>query len=149
MRYRQIVEHVQKIAGFKAPEDAQKAISAVSEALAERLSGGLMRKVASQLPKEISSVMDSVPRHEVFGLQEFFNLVAGKLGTAPAEAMHHAEAVLAVLQDAAPVEIWEQVYPELDPEYRKFIDSSAVTGKREGFLIGRVRKSLGRSDKTF
>lgn len=145
MKYSRMLEYVQLIGRFESGEDAGRAILAVSEVLARRLSPEGARKLASQLPREAASAMNSAPGHEIFGMQDFFSRVAEKLGVGPAEAMHHAEVVFGVLQDAAPVEIWERVFKELDPEYIKFINASAVTDKREGFFAGRARKFFGES----
>ncbi len=141
MKYSQVLAHVQKIGHFGSAEDAEKAVLAVSFALAVRVGREIAKKMASQMPKEIASAMSSASGHETFGLQEFFNRVAEKMSAtssgrvSPAEAMHHAEAALAVLQDAMPTEVLEAVFSGLDAEYRKFLDASAVLGKREGLSL--------------
>ncbi len=135
MKYSRILAHVQKIGHFRSVEDAEKAVHAVSAVLAARIGQEEAKKMASQLPKEIAADMYLASGHETFGLQEFFNRVAGKLGAGPAEALHHAEVVLGVLQDAVPTEILETVFAGLDPEYRKFLNASAVLGKREGLSL--------------
>lgn len=146
MKYSLMTELVRKAGRFGTPEEAERAIKAVAEVLACRLSADGSHRLASQLPKEVAAAMNCASEHGNFGLPEFFDRVAEKLGIEPAPAMHHAEAALAVLQDAVPTEVWERVFRELDPEYIRFLNSTAVTGKREGFVLSRAPKSLGRSD---
>ena len=138
MKYSQMLAYVQKIGHFVSEEEAERALLAVSAVLAARISPEGAQKMASQMPKDVASVMSAVSEHDTFALQEFFNRIAGKVGVDQAKAMHHAEVVLGVLQDAMPTEILEVVFSGLDPEYRKFLNASALLGKREGLSLARA-----------
>ena len=138
MKYTEMLAHVQKIGHFGSTEDAGKAIHAVSGVLARRISQKEAQKMASQMPKEVASVMSSVSEHEVFGLQDFFSRIAEEMGIDSAEAMHHAEVVLGVFQDALPTEILEGVFSELGPDYQKFLNASAILSKREGLSLSKA-----------
>lgn len=134
MKYSQIVEFVQKIGHFET-EETEDIIRVVCAAFAQRLSEKAAQKMASQLPKELALVMTSVSGHETFGFPEFFDRIAENLGIDKSSAMHHAEVVLCVLQDAVPTEILERVFSELDPEFIKFLNASAALDKRERFTL--------------
>lgn len=142
MKYSQIVAYVRKIGHFDTEEEAENAICVVARAFAQRLSEKAASKMASQLPGEIASTMTAVSGHGEFGLLDFFNRIAQNLAIGQAEAFHHAEVVLSVLQDALPTEILERVFAGLDPEFRNFLNASAVLDKREGFSLTKAAVRL-------
>ena len=127
MRYDEFVGQVQHRAHLADGGQAVRAIHATLETLGERLVGGEARDLATQLPPEIGYYLhspnwtrSSVPQK--FDLEEFFDRVAMREDARIAQAMHHAQAVIAVLCDAvSPGEI-KDVRAQLPHEFDRLFD---------------------------
>lgn len=103
MNYNQFVSRVRQRAGVRSDTEARAAIEATLTNLAERLAGNEAANLAAQLPLELQPYLPGKTNStatESFGIEEFFNRVAGKEGVDAAEASKHARAVMRTVADA-------------------------------------------------
>jgi uncharacterized protein (DUF2267 family) len=103
-------------------EAAQRAIGAVLETLAERISSGEVRDLVEQLPPELHEPLrrgDSLSHGAArkMSLKEFVRAVAEREGVSPGEAREHARAVLATLREAVTPKEWLDMTAQLPEEY--------------------------------
>ena len=99
MTREQFIDRVQWVGRFDSKRQAEKAIRAVLETLARRLTEKEARHLWHELPPKIEIFVKHERGHEKFGLDEFLDMVAEHEGVAFQDAVHHAEAVLGVLQE--------------------------------------------------
>jgi uncharacterized protein (DUF2267 family) len=78
-------------------EQAERAIQATLETLAERLSAGEARDLADELPGELAGWLHTSGGPEPFRIDEFLRRVAAREGTDIKTAERHARAVFAAL----------------------------------------------------
>ncbi|HSO28044.1 MAG TPA: DUF2267 domain-containing protein [Anaerolineales bacterium] len=101
MQYDEFVGKVQERARLASSGEAVRAIRATLETLDQRLNPGEAQDLAAQLPREIGAFFGGSQQAETFNLNHFFELVSAKEEVDLPDAVHHARAVIAVLQDAA------------------------------------------------
>lgn len=105
---------------------AQRAIEAVLEALAERISGGQADDLAEQLPPELRTPLQlgKVRSHAAarpLSLREFVDLVAEQEGVTPDAAHEHAQAVLSTLRESVSPKELSDTLAQLPDEYRALL----------------------------
>src|SRR5436309_14665285 len=102
MQYDDFVGQVQHRAHLASRGEAVTAIRATLGTLAERLVGGEVKDLASQLPREIGVFLGGVweSTGQRFSLEEFYQRVSLREGVDLPKAIHHAKAVASVLQEA-------------------------------------------------
>lgn len=93
---------VQHRARLSDTAQALQATRSTLSTLAERLDEGAATNVAGQLPREVKDYLTGHGAAQQFGLDEFYERVAQKEGVERPEAVHHARAVLSVVDEAAP-----------------------------------------------
>lgn len=135
MKYNHFIALVKRVGNLRSDAEAEKASLAVLEIFASLLGEKKARNVAAQLPGELRMAMLQVKEHGPFPLPEFFRRIADKEGVPEPEAMAHAQAVLAMLQEAITEGELDSIYPELTPEYQEFLNQSAVAAKSTGHLF--------------
>lgn len=121
MRYDEFVASVQDRANIDTREEAERAIRATLETLAERLLGGEPKDLASQLPPEIAVYLQQ-PFSGVgapFTLSEFFRIVSEREGMPLSEASLHARAVIAVLSESVSMGEIEDIRAQLPHDIRQ------------------------------
>jgi uncharacterized protein (DUF2267 family) len=100
MQHDEFIGQVQSRARLASRGEAEVATRATLETLGERLELGLAENVASQLPLEIGRyLLDSRP-FERISVEDFFDRVSLREGMDRPKAVHHARAVLEVLEEA-------------------------------------------------
>jgi uncharacterized protein (DUF2267 family) len=110
------VDAVARAAGIDR-DDAERAVRATLITLAERISAGEARDLASQLPPELAPWLNVDERSERFDVDEFLRRVAERSGAGEDAALQRARSVLAVLGQAiAPSEL-DDVGSELPKDY--------------------------------
>jgi uncharacterized protein (DUF2267 family) len=110
------VDAVARAAGIDR-DDAERAVRATLITLAERISAGEARDLASQLPPELAPWLNVDERSERFHVDEFLRRVAERSGAGEDAALQRARSVLAVLGQAiAPSEL-DDVGSELPKDY--------------------------------
>jgi uncharacterized protein (DUF2267 family) len=86
--------------GELSRDEADAATRATLKALAERISQGEASDVSQKLPQEFAAELATSSAARPFGVGEFIDKVASQEETSPERAQNHAQAVLAVLQEA-------------------------------------------------
>jgi len=125
MKYDEFIGQVQHRARLDSRGAAVRATRAVLEVLAERIHPGERSNLCAQLPEEIALYLERNPEPERFGLDEFFERVSEHEGSPPSKAVHHARAVISVLQDAVSSGQIEDVRAQLPEEYAPLFESGS------------------------
>jgi uncharacterized protein (DUF2267 family) len=105
-------------------EQAEKAVRATLNTLAERLKGGEPKDLASQLPEELKeTVLLTAGRGSGMHIPapDFVEIVADRENAPPDEARKHIQAVMATLRDAVSEGEFEDVMAQLSPDYRELV----------------------------
>ena len=102
MQFEEFVGEVQNEARLATQGETMRAISATLETLGERRHGDEAENLGAQLPHALASYLRLARKKESFNLQEFFRRISEREGTGVdyPQAVHHARAVIAVLQRA-------------------------------------------------
>jgi uncharacterized protein (DUF2267 family) len=137
---------VEQVAGITRPE-AEQAVRATLETLAERITGGEADDIAAFLPPELRPLLTSAPEPaEGFGLDEFLRRVAEREGVDEAGAREHARAVFVALGVAvAPGELRDMA-AQLPNDFEPLLEAAGV-GRRRALdrdrFVSRVAELAG------
>lgn len=104
-------------------EQAERAIQATFETLAERIDAGEARHLAAELPDEIAPYLATTAPAERFGVDEFLRRVGEREGVDLDTARRHAEAVFTVLQRAVPPQEFSDLSAELPKDFSPLLPS--------------------------
>jgi uncharacterized protein (DUF2267 family) len=104
------------------PAGARRAADAVLETLAERIAGGEVRHLITQLPVELHAPLkrgdaQSHGAARRMSAAEFVLHVAEREGVTPGEALRHARAVFATLREAVPEQEFLDVTAQLPSDF--------------------------------
>jgi uncharacterized protein (DUF2267 family) len=99
MTYEQFITRVQWVGGFDSKRQAERAARATLEILARRIGKAEAGHLLRQVPPKVAAFFRHEKAVERFGVDEFINLVAEHEGVARQDAVHHARAVIGVLQE--------------------------------------------------
>jgi uncharacterized protein (DUF2267 family) len=125
MQYHEFIGQVQHRARLGSTGEAVRATHATLEVLGQRLFGGQANKLASQLPSEVGHYLTEGQVSETFGVEEFFVRVSERENVDLPDAVHHARAVVSVVQEAVtPGEI-DKVRAQLPDEYDPLFESGS------------------------
>ncbi|HEY6542333.1 MAG TPA: DUF2267 domain-containing protein [Ktedonobacteraceae bacterium] len=121
MKTDEFVAEVQRRADIGSQESALDAISATLATLSERLVGGEVKDLASQLPYEIGVYLAQpmAGAGEPFGLDEFFWRISQRAGIDLQEASLRARVVIGVLCEAVTMGEIENVRAQLPGDIRQ------------------------------
>ena len=125
MKQDKFIKQVQNRAQINSPDDAELAIRATLETLAERLAGQEANNTAAQLPKGLAAYLqhDGAGKGDRLSLDEFFQRVSQRENAELPQAKQHARVVIEVLSEAiSPGEIKDirvQLPPEFDPLFKE------------------------------
>ncbi|MFL5839263.1 MAG: DUF2267 domain-containing protein [Thermoleophilaceae bacterium] len=105
-----------------ATEEAEAVVDATLETLAERISGGEVEDLMSELPEELRPPLErgneeSHGAARKMSLEEFVHEVAEREGATPDDAQKHARAVFKALRQAVDEDEFEDVVAQLPDEY--------------------------------
>jgi uncharacterized protein (DUF2267 family) len=103
-------------------ENARRALEAVLEALADRISGGQVDDLARELPAELRPALErgraqSGEAARRLSLAEFVKGIAEREGVTPEQAREHARAVFATLREAISEKEFRDITAQLPDEY--------------------------------
>ena len=107
------------------PENATRA---TLQTLAERLAGGAAENLASELPPHIAGYLLGHPDTEVaeeMTLHEFFQRVSEREGVDLPKSIHHARAVIDVLQEAVSPGQMQNIRAQLPDEWDPLFESGS------------------------
>lgn len=122
----QFVTAVKDRAGLGSDDEAEAAIRATFETLAERIVGDETRHLAAQVPTELADGLDPRGREEgeAFPLEEFVSRVAERAGAGEADGMRLAQAVFDVTADAVTSGEMDDVAAQLPADYEPLLESA-------------------------
>jgi uncharacterized protein (DUF2267 family) len=126
VNYGEFMKDVEERAGLDR-DQAEKAVRATLNTLAERLKGGEPKDLASQLPEELKeTVLLTAGRGSGMRIPvpDFIEIVADREGAPPNEARGHIQAVMGTLRDAVTEGEFDDVMAQLDPEYRELVPAA-------------------------
>lgn len=127
MNYDEFIGQVQHRARLSSRAEAERATRAFLETLAQRLSGGEPKHIASQLPPEIGRYLlePNAGSGTRFGPRDVYELVAMREGVDVPEAAHHARAVASVLREAVSPGVWQNMLAQLPPDLDALMESGS------------------------
>jgi len=100
MKYKDFLGEVHARAHLAELEEAVKATRATLEVFGIRLTKDERDNLKAQLPEEIGIYLAYGGEVERFGLDEFYRRVQEREGVDMPDTIHHAQAVISVLDDA-------------------------------------------------
>ncbi|GAB3329526.1 DUF2267 domain-containing protein [Micromonospora halotolerans] len=117
------------------PGQAEPITRATLETLAERITGGQARDLASQLPEELRGLVDRPTEDpERFGLAEFLERVQSRSGVDRQVATDGAHAVLDTLRESASAKEYGDLVDQLPQEFWQL--TGPGTGRLESRRVG-------------
>lgn len=125
MQFNEFVGHVQNRARLGTEGETMRAIHATLLTLGERLQTNETDHLAAQLPREIGAYLREAEKDERFTLDEFFKRVSKRAATDLPEAVYHARAVIAVLQDAVSPGQLDDVRAQLPEDFALLFESGS------------------------
>jgi uncharacterized protein (DUF2267 family) len=125
MNYDEFTGNVQNRARLASTDEAIKAIRATLETLAERLHGGEAQNLAAQLPEEVGHYLTDSDTSETFDMDEFLERVAKREGVDLPESVHHARAVMTVVQEAVSAGEVADVREQLPDDYAPLFEAGS------------------------
>jgi uncharacterized protein (DUF2267 family) len=117
MNYDDFVGQVQHRARMASTDEAVHIIRNTLKALGERLYGGEVDDLAAQLPEEVGLYLKTAEKEEQYTVKEFLERVAELEKADYPQAVHHARAVMATVQEAITVGELEDLLDQLPAEY--------------------------------
>lgn len=130
MDYDTFVGRVQELAGIEARQEAEAAISATLEVLAERLERALRDHLASQLPGELREHLNRRQYDRPFLLDAFYSRVGSRAELRRPASVARSRAVVAALREAVSTGEWEHWTSGLSPDYAELLGTPP--GRAEG-----------------
>ena len=128
MTYSDFVDRV-KNSCYLTRDEAEVAIRATLQTLAERLEPGVPVKLTGALPPELAFYFRAPrsPLYERFSLEEFYARVRERqgVGTTRVEAVYQARAIAGLLADLLPTPVLNVVRATLPGEFSSLFDSKA------------------------
>ena len=125
MQYRDFIEKVQNRARLGTAGEAVRATHATLEVLGQRLHGGAADNLAAQLPAEVENYLTDSKESQSFGLDEFFERVSVIEKVDLPKAVHHARAVISVVQEFLSQREMEDARAQLPHEYDPLFESGS------------------------
>ncbi|SCL35568.1 Uncharacterized conserved protein, DUF2267 family [Micromonospora nigra] len=130
MNYDTFVDQVAWRTGT-APQRAVELTLATLETLAERLTGGEMLDLATQLPRPLAIVLRPTPHTEAadrFGAAEFVARLARRGGVEEPAARDVARAVFVTLREAVTGGEFDELITQLPRDYRDIVEPALAPG---------------------
>jgi uncharacterized protein (DUF2267 family) len=127
MQFEEFSGQVQHLARLPSQGETTRAIAAVLETLGERLHGDEAEHLAAQLPEGLGAYLRLAKQQESFAVDEFFRRVSEREGAGVdlPQSVHHARAVITVLQQAVSPGGIDHVLAQLPEEWTALFQSGA------------------------
>jgi uncharacterized protein (DUF2267 family) len=140
------MSEVERLTGLSRPE-AERAVRATLETLAERITRGEAEDVAVFLPSELRPLLTAKPEPaEAVSAGEFVRRVAEREGVDKSVARDHVRAIFVALGAAvAPGELRDMA-AQLPKDFEPFLEAAGVGRERElagGLFIRRIAELAG------
>lgn len=145
MTHDEFVGRVQNRAHLASRGDAEMAIRATLETLAERLEGGAADAIASQLPPEIGRHLKTDASFERMELDEFYKRVHSR--ERPSfelpDSVYHARVVLEMVREAVTPGAVEKVRAQLPDEFRTLFEAGSAGHMRADGTVEKETRERG------
>ena len=128
MQYGDFMKDVRERTGLDK-QQAEKAVRATLNTLAQRLAGGEPYDLASQLPEELKETVAFTTGAGAgvhWNAEDFVARVADREGASPEEAREHVRAVFAALSDAVSPGEFEDIVSQLDRSYQALLPAGVA-----------------------
>ncbi|HHX45155.1 MAG TPA: DUF2267 domain-containing protein [Chloroflexi bacterium] len=126
MNFDEFIGQVQSRGRMASQDEALKATRATLGVLGQRLAGGEASDLAAQLPEEIARFLHSDGgTGERFDLDEFFRRVSEREGVDLPVSVHHARAVISVLQEAVSRGEMQDVRAQLPEDFAPLFEAGS------------------------
>lgn len=125
MQYQEFLEQVRQRAHLNDTDQALRASAAVLRTLGERIAGAEPERLAAHLPRELAAFLatdDPIDTPDRFSSDEFLRRVSEGEGVDSTDAVHHAQAVISVLREAAGPEEIDNIRHQLPADYLRLFD---------------------------
>lgn len=131
MKYDEFIKQVQTTAKLNSREEAERAISATLQTLAERIVGDEASNLAAQLPEQIAQYLHGREGEigEGFSVKEFYTRVSQRQGVEPTAVPNHVRAVFSVLNTAVSSGEFAQVRHNLSKDYDELFSPQASSSQ--------------------
>lgn len=141
MKAEEFIAQVRRRARLGSHEEAESAIRATFETLADRLAGNEAEQLAAQLPRELGRYLESnfTGMSQGYTLEEFFRRVSEREGIAEQEAGFHARIVLGLVSEVVTMGEIADVRAQLPPDLAKLFE---VENEGEIPELGRIDSSV-------
>ena len=131
MNHDEFIGQVQHRARLGSTGDAERAVRATFETLAERISDGAAQNLAAQLPHEVG---EHLRRHapaqagtgQQFDLDEFFDRVTEREGVDRPDAAFHARVVLEVADEATTGSLMTKVREQFPAQFDRLFEAGST-----------------------
>lgn len=119
MKYDGFLARVRELGEYNDQDEAADVTNAVLEVLAQRISPGEVKDLASQLPGPLRQVLEQATPQQArsFGIEEFYRRVAERTRARPRTAQWDASAVLTTVADAVTGGELNQIISQLPSSY--------------------------------
>jgi uncharacterized protein (DUF2267 family) len=129
VRYDEFIGAVQQRAGGIPRDEAERATFATLEVLADRITAGEANDLASQLPKPLREALRPLEAEaEPFGLKEFVDRVAQRLGEYSVPPKQLVRAVMTTVREAVTGGEFEDVMAQLPNEFWEVVEPTSWRG---------------------
>jgi uncharacterized protein (DUF2267 family) len=129
MNFDEFIAAVQQRAAGITREEAERAAFATLEVLADRITAGEANDLASQLPKPFKDALRPLKAEaEPFGLKEFVDRVAAKVGETSVPPKELVRAVLTTVREAVTGGEFEDVMQQLPDEFWEVVEPTSWRG---------------------
>ena len=130
MKYDEFLARVRERGEYMDNDEAAHVTNAVLEVLAQRISPGEVRDLASQLPGPLGQVLVNAAPQQArsFGIEEFLRRVAERTGARPRTAEWDAGAVLSTLGGAVTGGELNQIISQLPSSYAALFGKADLAG---------------------
>jgi uncharacterized protein (DUF2267 family) len=126
MKDQEFMDKVRERTGLDE-DQADKAVRATLNTLAQRLAGGEPKDLASQLPGELKEAMLLTTGRgmgEPLSVEQFVETVADREGCPPDAAQGHVRAVMETLREAVTEGEYHDLVAQLPQDYRPLVGAA-------------------------
>ncbi len=136
MKYEEFISSVKRRARLTSTEEADRAVRATLETLAERLTGDEAEQLAAQLPDKVAMYMQPYAEtSDDFSLDEFFSRVSEREKVSLVDANYHARVVTGLLTEVVTMGEIEDVRAQLPEDFAELFE---VENEGEVPGLGRI-----------
>jgi uncharacterized protein (DUF2267 family) len=129
MKFDEFIAAVQERAGAIPREEAERGTYATLEVLADRLTAGEADDLAAQLPKPLKDALTPLePEAEPFGVKDFVDRVAAKVGETSVPPKQLVRAVMTTVREAVTGGEFHEVMQQLPDEFWDVVEPTSWRG---------------------